>query len=112
VQGSAAAAEATLKPFFPAAFSTGSMKGKKFAAIAITTSPTLVDTIQSFQEALQSVGATVLPLNGQSNPDVIAQAFSEAIAQHVAGIVTMGLTRRLWLPRWPGPGGRDTGAGR
>ena len=87
----ASAAMAQTKFDAPSAFNASASKGKKFAVIPLTFTPTTEATGAAVKEALATVGADTIVLSGQGKPDVIAQDFQTAIAQHVAGIITVGI---------------------
>ena len=67
------------------------MKGKTFALIPQTAVASINGVDDATQQALATVGAKTVILNGQGLPDVITQAFQTAVTERVAGIVTLGI---------------------
>jgi ribose transport system substrate-binding protein len=82
---------APMKLGTPNPVDASAMKDKTFAVIDLTFTPATVGTGDGMQQALAEVGAKTIIFDGQGEPTVIAQAFQSAIAQHVAGIVTVGI---------------------
>jgi ABC-type sugar transport system substrate-binding protein len=85
----AASSQMTIQP--PAPLDTSSMKGKKFAVIPLTFTPNIVTTDDAIKEALATVGADAIVLNGQGKPDVVTANVQTAISQHVAAIIMVGI---------------------
>jgi ribose transport system substrate-binding protein len=85
------AAMAPMKLGTPNQVDGSAMKGKTFAVIDLTFTPATVPEGDAMQQALATVGAKTIIFDGQGEPDVVAQDFQAAIAQHAAGIVTLGI---------------------
>src|ERR1700684_2786649 len=76
----------------PGSLDTSSIRGKKVSLIDFASKNNVVEltNAEGLQQALRAVGATLIPLDGQGTPDIVAQDIQSAIAQRVAGIVDDG----------------------